>query len=234
MQLNVDYGKRQFIVEIKESAGKNLSITVYPDLRVVAKVPKGQDKQVVEQRLQKRATWISKQLDYFSAFHPLVTERKYVSGETHYYLGRQYRLRITRATRPEVKLKGGFFMVGLPEPDNGMLAKKHMQIWYARHAAIILHKYIAQYMSRFIRLGAKEPTVKIRMMEKRWASCNNDGVIVFNLDLIKAPVYCVEYVVVHELCHLICDRHNAYFYRLLEKMAPNWKKCKERLEASVI
>lgn len=234
MQLKIKYGKRRFIVDVTEYVGKHLSITVHPDLSITAKVPQGSDEKILEHRLKKKASWIAKQIDYFSQFHPLTPERKYISGETHYYLGRQYRLKIRKLKNAEVKLKGKFFMMGLPNPHDNMQAKRIMLEWYDKHATFKLNKRVAKYLPRFVKLGAKDPIIKFRRMKKRWGSCRRTGTIVFNLDLIKAPIDCIDYVVVHELCHLLSAKHDKKFFYLLEKTLSHWKIHKARLESVAI
>lgn len=234
MRLKIKYGKRQFIVDVTEYVGHHLSITVRPDLSITAKVPQGSDEKILEQRLKKKASWIAKQIDYFSQFHPLISERKYISGETHYYLGRQYRLKIRKLKNTEVKLKGGFFMMGLPDPHNSMQAKRIILAWYDKHAVLVLNKRVAKYLPRFVKLGATDPTIKFRRMKKRWGSCRRIGTIVFNLDLIKAPIHCIDYVIIHELCHLLSAKHDEKFYHLLGKILPDWKKHKEQLEKTIM
>jgi predicted metal-dependent hydrolase len=230
MLLSINYGKRQFDVDVKEGPGKNLAVTVHPDLRITAKAPIGFDEKVIWQRLKKKASWIAKQIDYFLEFHPLSPERKYVSGETHYYLGRQYRLKIKQAKSPQLKLIGGFFVIGLPDIHNNEQAKKLTQNWYAEHAINILQKRFAKHLPQFVKLGTKEPTVKFKRMKKRWGSYSNKGIIVLNLDLIKTPTHCIDYVIIHELCHSVFTKHDNKFYLLLKKMLPDWEKCKNRLE----
>ncbi|MGD9108456.1 MAG: SprT family zinc-dependent metalloprotease [Gammaproteobacteria bacterium] len=230
MIININYSEQRFAIAVTKHNGKNMSITVNPDLSICAKFPKESDKRTIEQRLKKKASWIAKQINYFSTFQPTAPEKKYISGETHYYLGRQYRLKIRKLKKAQVKLKGGFFMVGLPNPHNNMHVKKLMQNWYTEHAIIILNDRIAKYLSKFTKLGAKKPAINFRRMKKRWGSCNDRGNMLFNLELIKTPRHCIDYVITHELCHLLSNKHDKKFYSLLEKILPGWKISKEKLE----
>lgn len=205
-----------------------LSITVHPDLRITAKAPISKTRNEVFEQVKKRTQWIIKQANYFEKFHPIQPEHKYVSGETHYYLGRQYRLKIFRGNRKQVKLKGKFFEVEI-SADNSQ-GEDILWGWYRTHAKKIYGDSIAQYMKYFKRFNIKHPEFKIRRMKKRWGSCPNGRTILLNTELIKAPLYCIDYVIVHELCHLIYPQHSKKFYSLLKSIFPDWQERKERLE----
>ncbi len=234
MQVDLSFGDRKFAVDVTFSARKRLSVTVHPDLRVTAKAPAGYEPEVLRQRLKKRSSWIARQVDYFEQFQPLPTERKFISGETHYYLGRQYRLRIRPGETDRVRLIGRFFEMELLETSNREKAQTIMLDWYTIHAKDLLSKRFAQYIPTFERMGAKAPDVRYRRMKKRWGSCSGDGVIMLNTELIKAPTHCIDYVIIHELCHLLYPHHDRKFYHLLERILPDWKKRKERLEKVII
>jgi len=232
--MDLSFGARQFIVDVVTGDRKRLSVTVHPDLRITAKAPAGYELEVIRKRLEKRASWIARQLDFFERFQPLPLARKYVSGETHYYLGRQYRLRIRPSEIARVRLRGRFFEMELPDTGNREKARALMLDWYSAHAKDLLSRRLAQYLPTFVRMGAPEPKVRYRRMKKRWGSCSGDGVIMLNTELVKAPIHCIDYVIIHELCHLLYPRHDRKFYHLLGRILPDWEKRKERLEKVVI
>lgn len=233
-EVEIGFGSRRLRVKIVWNERKRLSITVHPDLRITAKAPAGYELEVIRQRLEKRASWIARQLDFFERFQPLPTERKFVSGETHYYLGRQYRLRIRPGEIARVRLIGRFFEMELPDTNNREKARALMLDWYSAHAKDLLSKRLAQYVPTFESMGAVGPEVRYRRMKKRWGSCSGKGIIILNTDLVKAPILCIDYVIIHELCHMIYQRHDRKFYHLLGRILPDWKKRKERLEKVVI
>ena len=234
MQMDLIYGKRQFVVNVVMSDRKRLSVTVHPDLRITAKAPVGYELGIIRRRLEKRASWIVRQLDFFERYQPHSPERKFVSGETHYYLGRQYRLRIRPGKIVKVRLIGRFFEMELPDTDNGKKAKVLMLNWYSAHAKDLLSRRIVQYVPIFAKMGTMVPEVRYRRMKKRWGSCSDDGTIMLNTELVKAPIHCIDYVIIHELCHLLCPHHDRKFYHLLGRILPDWEKRKERLEKVII
>jgi predicted metal-dependent hydrolase len=235
MTLEFLFGNRKLEVQILLEERPHLSITVHPDLQVIAKAPLSKSHEVIERRIKRKASWIIKQLNYFEQFHPIAPERRYVSGETHYYLGRQYRLRIRKDENQGVKLIGKFFEMRLHDPKNVDKAKDLMLEWYKDHAKLLLAKRTEQYLPAFIKLGAEEPVIKYRRMKSRWGSCASEkGTINLNTELVKAPLHSIDYVIVHELVHLLCPNHDNKFYRLLNRILPDWEKRKERLERVVL
>ncbi len=232
--IELQYGTRQFTVDVAIEKRKRLSITVHPDLHVTAKAPEGYDPEIIHSFLEKRGAWIARQLDFFERFQPIPQARRYVSGETHYYLGRQYRLRIRQGGKAQVRLIGRFFEMELPDIENREKARTLLLDWYSSHAKNLLTRKITQHLPSFKKMGAAEPDVRYRRMKKRWGSCSEKGVIMLNTELVKAPIHCIDYVIIHELCHLLCLHHDKKFYRLLGRILPDWEQRKERLERVVI
>lgn len=229
-EVQFSFGKTVISVTILYQDRKRLSITVNPDKTVIVKAPVDRSHEEVVLHLRKRGPWIIRQLDYFDQFHPLPVERQYVSGETHYYLGRQYRLRIREGKKPQVKLVGRFFLLGIPDPADSEKAKQLMLKWYSQHARALFQRRIDMYLQRFLQLGGRMPEIRFRRMKKRWGSCSPNGVLLLNTELVKAPIHCIDYVIIHELCHLVHPHHDKDFYRLLRRILPDWQKRKERLE----
>ncbi len=234
MQMDLSFGSRKFVVDVVTEKRKRLSVTVHPDLRITAKAPAGYELDVIRNHLEKRASWIARQLDFFEQFQPLPLARQFVSGETHYYLGRQYRLRIRHGETARVRLRGRFFEMELPDTGNRKKARALMLDWYSTHARNLLSERIAQYVPIFERMGAVAPEVRYRRMKKRWGSCSSKGTIMLNTELVKAPLHCIDYVIVHELCHLLYPHHDKKFYHLLGRVLPDWERRKERLEKVLI
>ncbi|MEE9369093.1 MAG: SprT family zinc-dependent metalloprotease [Pontiella sp.] len=234
MQHRIKYGSRTIRFDVVYAARKSLQIEVYPDLHILVKAPARTDICEIEKRMLRRSRWMSKQLDYFRQFDPRTPARKYVGGETHLYLGRQYRLKILQAEPCGVKLVRGYFLV----PSNGSSSPKTimplLDQWYAEKAAIQFHAAFERCWPKFNKLGLTRPDIQIRKMKSRWGSLSAKGRLTLNADLIRAPKECIDYVVTHELCHLTHHNHSPAFYELLEKSMPDWKKRKHRLELSLI
>lgn len=157
-----------------------------------------------------------------------------MAGETHLYLGRQYRLRIHQASSASVKLVGRFFHVSVPDrEDTGAIAAA-MERWYRSHAERIFHQRLEHCAQAAASLRSRSIRLRIRPMKRRWGSCTRAGTITLNIDLVKTPLHCIEYVIMHELCHLHIYDHSPAFFRLLSRCMPDWRQRKERLESVVL
>lgn len=234
MQIEIPFGKRIFLSQIEWSERKRIAVIVHPDLLIKARVPIGVDLAKINKFLIKKAAWIAKQVDFFGRFHPLPVNRLYISGETHLYLGKQYRLKIKTGEIHNIKLIGQYFVAEVPSDQQHEKVKEQMLKWYRDHAREILKKRINQILPVFVKLGIKPPQIRIQSMKKRWGSCSKKRNITLNTELVKAPIMCVDYVITHELCHLLSSRHDAKFYRILSNFLPDWEKRKARLEKTLI
>jgi predicted metal-dependent hydrolase len=232
--LTISYSNFQIPVTVWFEVRSRLRIMVQPDKKIVARAPIEYSLEEVQEKLEKRTSWMIHQLEYFDQYHPLLPERKYVSGETHYYLGRQYRLKVIASGENDMKLIGKFFILTATQPENLERKQQLVQDWYTRHARVLIQNRVSLFVDRIFELGAQKPEIKYRRMDKRWGSCTPSGVITFNTELIKAPTHCIDYVVLHELCHLVHEGHSVKFYHLLDLLMPDWKKRKERLEMVIL
>lgn len=226
----VNYGTKDIFFEVERSNRKTLAIEVHPDSSVHIIAPEKSSMIDIEKKVIKRASWITKQQLYFEQFLPRTPQREYVSGETHYYLGRSYILKVKVSDVNEVKLKGGQLQVTCKAIYTPEKVKKLLAHWYYKHAEKKFQKVEKEVYAKFKEYDFEEPQLEIRRMAKRWGSCNTIDKITINPELIKAPSKCIEYVLVHEMCHFIVPKHNKAFYQTLSGIMPTWKKWKYLLE----
>lgn len=229
----INYGKSVIGYELRLADRKSLEIAVHPDKRVVVKAPCDAPMDAVQKHVQKRARWIKKQLVYFSKFEPRTPPRKYVGGESHLYLGRKYRLKISLASRDQVLLKSGYFYIRCVRRDASYI-RRLLDAWYRRRAFVYLTKAVDDCWEHFNQDGYTKPRLKIQRMKTRWGSLSKRGQLTLNLDLIKTPRECIEYVIAHELCHLKHHNHGTEFYKLLDKTMPDWLSRKHKLEMALV
>jgi predicted metal-dependent hydrolase len=228
---SVEVNGRPIHYQLRRSDRKTLSVTVEPDRRVVVIAPLLAAQDVVDARIRRRAAWIRRQQQYFDSLPAPEAPRHWVSGETHRYLGRQYRLKLVCGSTLDVRLIGGYFIVRTPDLADTRTIEKAMVGWYRAHASELLRKRlrIVLEQSTWLRLS-QVPQLTIRRMKLRWGSTTPGGRVCLNLDLIKLPLGCIDYVVAHELVHLRVPNHGAEFWRLLGRVLPEWKKWQRRLE----
>ncbi|MBN1279637.1 MAG: M48 family metallopeptidase [Chlorobiaceae bacterium] len=213
---------------------KTLEIAVCPDSSVVVKAPFDTGLELIENKVAKRARWIVRQMNYFGQFNPKTPVRCYVTGETHLYLGRQYRLKIMQGSENSVRLTHGYFFVTTREAPSPEMARTLLEAWYLEKAREQFSKSLDRCWLKLKDYPIVRPHVSIRRMQKRWGSLSEQGTMTLNRELIRAPKECIDYVVTHELCHLICRDHSPEFYTLLESVIPGWEKVKHRLELSMV
>lgn len=230
----VVFGKHRIPFDLEFRDRKRLKISVDPNQTVTVVAPVGRTVEEVLERVQKRAAWIARQRAHFDKFQPLTPPRRYVAGETHLYLGRQYRLKLIEDEIASVKLVGRFFRVHLPDRDDTEKVRCLLDDWYRGHARDIFARRLEVCLDSARSLGASQPEIVVRQMTKRWGSCTKAGRILLNTELVKTPLHCIEYVIMHELCHLKFHNHSREFYRLLARCMPDWEQRKHRLESFVL
>lgn len=211
---------------------QTLGIEVHPDQRVVVRAPLGCDTDLIAQRVHKRAAWISRQIADFQRYTPRTPSRQYVSGETHLYLGRQYRLKVATSEAAAVRMSRGQLVVTLPGKPDAEHIKALLQRWYLDHARVIFGEVLDACLSHF--KEQPPPRLIVRAMQSRWGSLSQAGTMTLNVNLVRAPRSCIEYVVTHELCHQQHRDHDARFFRLLTRKMPDWEQRKQRLEAALL
>lgn len=230
----VFFGKQSipFFLEFRDR--ERLAISVHPDRTVSVVAPTGRSVEEVLSKVQRRAGWIVKQRMHFDQFHPLTPPRRFVSGETHLYLGRQYRLKVIESEESVVKLVGRFLLVQSPVCDDAGGVSQLLDGWYLEHARKVFGRRLEVCLEATRSLALPMPEVVVRKMSKRWGSCTKGGRILLNTELVKTPLHCVDYVIMHELCHLRFHDHSPKFYRLLSRCMPEWERRKQRLESFVL
>ena len=209
---------------------KHLRIVVFPDLTVDVSAPKTINDDQIHLTVKKKAPWIVRTLEKLESYHPLPMPKRYVSGETLVYLGRQYRLKVEKDSKQPAKLIGRFLRVWVEDKNDIESVKKAVDQWYRKRAQEILGRYLEKCFAIASRHCVPEPLLKIRKMRSRWGSCSSKGRITLNLNLTLVPVHCIEYVIMHELCHLKHNNHSKAFYSLLTRCQPDWRKRKETLD----
>lgn len=154
-------------------------------------------------------------------------QKKYISGETHYYLGEQYKLQVFESNTNSIKIEGKSLIVCSKSPEN---IEKPLNNWYRSQAKTIFSELLTPIMEKFRKYNVTPAKVSIRNMRSRWGSCSRKGNISLNLQLIKLNENCIRQVIVHEMCHLVHFNHQTGFYALMEEMMPDWKLWKKELK----
>ena len=229
--LEFRYGDQVIAFALKRRPRETLSISVNPELDVEVVAPTDAPLQQILEKLRKRAPWIQRQLQFFAQYQPRTPARRYIAGETHLYLGRQYKLKVTRHIQEDVKLYRGCLLVQSHRPKDADLTRELVEGWYRARAHLKFGERLALCQERFPRPEAHAPTgLVVRQLQQRWGSMAPTGKLVLNRNLIRASVDAIDYVITHELCHIRHHHHGPKFYRLLDEVMPDWERRKTKLE----
>lgn len=224
----LQYGTQTIEYTLSLAPRKTLAIQVHPDLSVTVKAPEGSDPALILPKVARRAAWILKQQRQFALYLPDVPPRQYVSGESHRYLGRQYRLKIQPAPAASVQLTRQFLVVDTPHRAPTQV-RALVQQWYHQQATQVFHERLQACAAKLKRFGIPTPRLTIRTMTSSWGTCSAKGTLSINIKLIQVPLEYVDYVLIHELCHLKHLHHGPEFYKLLTRALPDWESKREKL-----
>lgn len=211
---------------------KNLHLSVLPpDGKVRVSAPQSMSDDAIKMLIATRLAWIKKQQNKYRT-QERQTPREYVSGETHYYFGKGYRLEVLYENQPQrVYIKGKSKIVVSVRPGADKEKRKQiMQAWYRRE----LESFIAGKLSYWEdKIGVHVKELKIKRMKTRWGTCNSKvGRIWLNTELAKKAPQCIEYVLVHEMIHLLVTKHNDIFKQHMDRFFPKWQYTRDELNKS--
>lgn len=207
-----------------------VAIHVDPDARVLVDAPEAAPLSDVLAAVKKRARWINQHVGAARARLAHVLPREYVSGESLHYLGRRYRLKVIVNTGAavEARMRGAFITVTAPEHAPRII-KSALDAWYRQRARELFGDRLAAVAAP-LRWIKQLPPTRLQFMTVQWGSCSPSGRITLNPLLVKAPRECIDYVLLHELCHLLHHNHSPKFYRTLDRHMPNWRAVKTKLD----
>lgn len=209
--------------KIKYSNRKTLNITVERDRTIIVRAPKHLTEEKIHQIVQTKRQWIKEKLNH-SQKYPIKSELKeFISGETLMYLGKNYQLLIEDEEFEGVNFNQRFSI----SRSNQSNANELFKNWYLKQALLKIEPLAIRYAKN---LGINYNLLKTSEMRYRWASCTPANNIIFNWRIIKAPMYVLEYLVAHELVHLIENNHTPRFWNILSIQVPNYQRAKNWLK----
>lgn len=233
--LSFYYGDEKFTLQRTHRSKTNkILITVQPDCQItVSAPPQASDRELLE-AVRKKSRWIYQQIRTFRKQLENIIPRQYISGESHYYLGKQYMLKVIKTddeatSAGGVKLFRGKLEVCMHNLDKAS-TKQLLDRWYKLKAKEVFARRLELLLERTLWVE-NPPSIRTRSMKKQWGSCSPNQTITLNYHLVKAPVNCIDYVLLHELCHVAEHNHSQKFYRLMTQVMPDWQVVKQRLDA---
>lgn len=230
--LHIEYGATRIPFLLVYGKRRTLGITVTPDKKVTITAPLEASLEKILETVGRRASWISKQIRKFESYETILLPRKveYVSGETFYYMGRKHRLKVVIGDTEMVNRNGKYIEVSVMNKSSEKHVAGLLMRWYRDEARRTFQERFARYEYILKREKIAVNQILVRRLEKRWGSCTKLRNIILNLSLIQAPIQCIDYVIVHELCHLKYLNHGPKFYSMLGRYMEDWEKRKNRLQ----
>lgn len=218
--------------ELIKETRKSLSIRVFPDMHVVIKVPHQASDEEINTFINKKRTWLIKQLRYFKQFCNCMVLTK-LSGSSILYLGRQYKLSVVKNLQKTIKIEKNKIVLYTPFVKKDVENRKFLEEWLYSRASMIFQERLIYVHSIFDKTPM--PKIKIRKLSRRWGSyLHKTNTIILNPCLIQAQKSAIDFIIAHELCHYYYKEHNSSFYNLLESKFPNWKQIETKMEQKLL
>lgn len=233
-QHRVAYGSEQIAFSLRRQPSRlvsRIAIHVEPDGRVHVDAPTLAPLADVLSAVRKRSRWISHHVSAAKDRLAHVLPREYVSGESIHYLGRRYRLKVIVEANSavEARLRGEFVVVTMSSHDPNIV-RSALNTWYRQRAREMFARRLAA-VAQSLSWVHHLPPFRLQGMTRQWGSCSPAGRLTLNPWLVAAPREAIDYVILHELCHLKHRNHGRAFYALLKRYMPNWEQIKSRLDA---
>jgi predicted metal-dependent hydrolase len=226
MKAKIDLG--EFSADVLRKDIKNVHLSVYPpDGRVRISAPLHMELDTIRVFAITKLAWIKSQQRKMLA-QERETPREYLDRESHYVWGKRYLLELVeKDASPSIELKHSTLVLRLRPGTDEARRQEILDAWYREQIKAVMPQLIAKWEPL---MGVKAGRVFVQRMKTKWGSCNPaTRSIRINTDLAKKPPECLEYIVVHELAHLIEPTHNARFTALMELFMPKWRHLKEEL-----
>lgn len=219
-------------IEVCKKNIKNMHLYVKPpNGNVTVSAPLSMSDDAIERFVRTKASWIKKQIAKFDN-QPRQSERAYVSGETLYVWGKQYYLQTEYSNKNSLTLSGDKAMLTVREESTSEQRENFVREWYRELLKVEIAKQIPKWENT---TGLKATGWQTKYMTTRWGTCNTKtGKIWLNLQLAKKTPECLEYVILHELVHLIEKSHNERFISLMDKYMPMWREVKATLNGQTL
>lgn len=234
---SVSYSNKVIEFELHRKNVKNINLNVKPDMTIVVSANEKVPLDFILNFIKDKAPWIIKNVGFFKDVQPeYLSKRDYVSGESFKYLGKQYRLKVEEDEENEyVRYYQGYIYIYIKDRTNYKRKEKLLNDWFREKAELNFSDSLDHIYPIIEKYGVKKPQVQIRVMKARWGSCIKDkNIILLNYDLIKAPKFCIDYVILHELIHFKFRNHDAEFYNFMTSLMPDWRQRKEILDEEVV
>lgn len=226
----IQFGDELVEILIAYRRRKTIKITIKPDLSVEVIAPMRTSKKYLKELVLKKTSWILKHRERMKKSLRIIKEHEYKDGEVFYILGKAYKLRVMKSSQNNVFIFQNDIFICAKKKDDIDYKKRLMEKWYSEMASAKLKNIYDNVCEKFKEIYEHKPKLAFRKMKARWGSYTPiENKVLLNSNLIKVPEKCIEYVIVHELCHIQYLNHKKEFYNFLEHFIPEWKSIREEL-----
>jgi predicted metal-dependent hydrolase len=228
MRLSVEYQDRIIDFHIEYRNRKTMAIHIRPPASVLVLSPVGTPEKVIRERVKSKGRWILKKLSEVRHLDPEKFKKDFANGESFLFLGKNYDLKIVRSSRkiPKVFFREGVFYLETSVFKVEELSRA-MEKWYRKKAERIINDRVEMYSGK---IGKRPRTARVKEQKQRWGSCTSKGDLYFNWRCVMAPPGIIDYLVVHEMSHLIHSNHSRAFWEEVGSIMPDYKKRKKWLK----
>ncbi len=187
----------------------------------------------IEKVLQDKSEWIKKAVDKCSALKKMDQDIRFTDGESIMFMGKEKQLKIISSEKSYVRLSDDFIEIGINGQNDPMTIKIILENWYKKMAKRVFHDMYLELLTKHCNYSFHPSEFTVRTMKKRWGSCSSKGKIAISYDLVRLDMIYAEYVIIHELCHLIHHNHSSSYYKLLSEVFPQWKRVRAELKSYI-
>lgn len=211
------------------SSRRTIGISVLPDASVTVRAPFFTSGRTIEKIIKEKSGWIKKHRDNYRNNPPVRGGRSFTDGEILHFRGRALTLRTLKSPKQYVKQYGETIDAGLKEPSDSEAVRRLIEKWFRIEAGHLLPQLFSETLTRHGFYDFRPAGLVIRTMKRRWGSCSSKGIITLSSELVRLPDNLIEYVIIHELCHLKHHNHGSGYYRLLGEICPMYKEYRKML-----
>lgn len=230
-QRTVIIGQSSICYTLHRKKVKNLNLRIKPDSSVVVSAPENVSADKIDAFIIRKSSYITDSLNAIRIQNDSFQNRQYVSGEGYRLEGKNLRLKLKKSDSNYVESDGVFLTINCNDINDIDLKSGMIKKFYHDTTQKVMDEILSDTYCIFRKYNIQKPTLKIRSMKTRWGSCNSSkGIITINSQLIEAPRNCIEYVIMHELCHMKHPNHSKQFYTFLSMQMPDWKERKKTLD----
>jgi predicted metal-dependent hydrolase len=231
--VNTDTGGK-INYKVVYSGRRSMAISIGPTSGVIVRVPYRTSLKAIEKLVSSKTTWINKHLESFRSSVNISNTKKYYDGASTLLYGREHHLKIISSDKYYVRLNGeNIIEVGLKNISDTEIVSPMLDKWYKFISEGLFTRRFGEILLKYKDFNFKPTGFSVRILKRRWGSCSSKGIITISSELVKLDDIYLEYVVVHELCHLRHHNHGQEFYNLLGEVFPGWKTRRSELKRYV-